>query len=304
MTDSCQTSHLPPVRRLVDIPSTEGWRLQTLDVNLVGPYFWSRNRPCGADSDKPLDADPFLVCNNPAATVRKVVVKALQLIPRNTLKRLRVIDAQLKGLAGDSIMMCSRDLLSDKTVSCPYESMQGSDRDYHEMRMPAFEVQSESCRLDTLEHDAKSTHTNVASVSHFAKAYVLDRAVEGRTWIQTLEGSRFPIEYADTPAGRQHEYIADIRLPREDVVERMGMQDSTTDLWKREAASGRRLLQARITNGLGDVPPLAREVWKFEGDDEEEERFDDEDEDEDEEGGENGGQELCDEEDEGDGEDG
>ena len=197
-------------------------------------------------------------------------------------------------------MVCKRDIHRNETTSGPYENVKDGGRGYWELRLPCTDLELDGTVPDATNDDAEDANRLVKGSSWFGHTWHLDHPVEGQTWVQTSEGSRFPAQYAHSPAGRQHDYIEDETLSQEHMLDMLSNAEDAPDLWKREAASGRQLLQARITNGLGDVPPLAREVWKFEGEDDEEERFDDEDED----GGEDGEQEASNEEDEGDKEEG
>lgn len=290
--------------RFCDQLVTPSWtgqcNLKAVDINLVGPYHWSQNKLCGSESDKPRELHPALLGLHPAPIVRKAVVKALRSIPIVSLERLQVIDAEYSGQSGESMMVCKRDILRNETISCPYENVKDRGRGYWELRLPCPELVLDGTVIDATNDDTEDDSRMVRSASWVGHTWHLDDPVEGQTWVQTTEGPRFPTQYAYSPAGRQHDYIEDEMRTQEDLLGMFSKAEEAPDLWKREAASGRQLFQARITNGVGDVPPLAREVWKFEGEDDEEERFDDEDED----GGEDGEQDLSNEEDEGDREEG
>ena len=88
--------------------------------------------------------------------------------------------------------------------------------------------------------------------------------VEGTTWVQTVEGFRFPTELAASTQGKNFRYAPLPCSTRGKLSAQHRLGHDFTTIWSREAEAGRPLLKVRVTDGVGDVEPLHMEEYRTE----------------------------------------
>ncbi len=231
-------------------------QMKTVDINLVAPTYLSTIKPCLAEPDELVERTSLEVQYERSASVRREMVTALDTIRASapTLQRLDIIDAKPSLGGDDCFAIVKRDLLANKTTTCPHDYIRlpnNKDGMLVELRVPGGLLDP------TKAHDPTSEPTSEAI---FVPPGLVGDAVEGRSWVQTVEGYRFPAEYANSQPGKRYRYLR-MYDTKEEILEKYRPRQGPafTDLWRKETEAGRPLLKARVTDGVGEVEPLYRE---------------------------------------------
>ncbi|KPI44743.1 uncharacterized protein AB675_8486 [Cyphellophora attinorum] len=176
-----------------------------------------------------------------------------KLLPSRNLKKLVVVDA-----TGSSGMQLGkfdiRDLLTSKTTSCPVQTLR---------------------YLNILvRYPQGADPSNICDVAGFMGD--VEELVEGQSWHTTTTGSRFPDDYKTSSMGAKHDWATNRKHATPEswpakITENAGdpsfadhskywtaLHGGPSTLWEDEAKAGRRLVEVRVVDGVGDTEPIIR----------------------------------------------
>ena len=129
-----------------------------------------------------------------------------------------------------------REILAQKTTRTPFSCIDHRKHIWH---------------IRTRDQNGQD-HDNIGNI------YDLIELAEGRPWINTVEGSRFPTAYFNEDQRFKH---VGKRLPViRDKENHMKLEDSNTMLWQKEEKCGRTLLHQEEVDGLEEARCVLRDM--------------------------------------------
>ena len=157
------------------------------------------------------------------------------------ISTLSVVEARRLGSGGGArdrrfSTIIKREILAQKTTRTPFSRV--------DHRKPIWHIRT---------RDQKGQdHDNIGNI------YDLIELAEGRPWINTVEGSRFPAAYFNEDQRFKH---VGVMLPViRDKESHMQLEQSIFMLWQKEEKSGRTLLHQEEVDGLEEARCVMRDM--------------------------------------------
>ena len=210
--------------------------LKSMTITTILPKSRTESQQCGR-TDYEQTEGPETREPQGRETRQMLVDRGLEMLPQlPSLRKFLIIDAEGEREKHTFPIVVIRDLMVRKTLSLPllYMGLESEEAAKMMLRYPD---------KDGEEQDV------VGNIGD------MEQLFEGPAWVATVEGSRFPAEYKESPQGRKHRWSEGRKYEtKEEFIERKEMMG----LWGDEQHVGMKLVHARETEGVGEVEALRR----------------------------------------------